>query len=217
MLFDPAPGVALKTLKPQLGVAGFELDSLDVAERCASSLPIARFGHVLGQFTGFSCQREVQPARRQCKRQLVRIAKLRDGHPVLLRPVPRVSECEICPVATKEQTHDFRAQVDVAFTFLTVHIGAPKVADVVQPECRPKADVPRKTVQNPPSRRNEKRVDEKAVRSEKNALGSNSHSVTYGILLRGFEVARRLFFGKCASAVAVALALGIAFDMAAMP
>jgi len=60
-------------------------------------------------------------------------------------------------------------------------------------------------------------VDKKAVRSEKNALSSNSHRGTYGCLLRGFEVVRWLCFGKCASAVAVALALGIAFDIAAMP
>ena len=63
MLFHPAPGVVLKTLKPHLRVGGFQLHSLNRGKRGAACLSVSRFRHVLGKFARGSGHWKVEPAR----------------------------------------------------------------------------------------------------------------------------------------------------------
>jgi hypothetical protein len=86
-----------------------------------------------------------------------------------------MSKCELRPIATKEQAHDLRTEANVFLPLRTLDVWARKIPQIMQEECCPKARIPGKAPSDPPSDRNEEGVYEEAVRSEENALGSDSH------------------------------------------
>jgi hypothetical protein len=57
----------------------------------------------------------------------------------------------------------------------TFNVGTGKIPQIMQEERCPKTGIPWKAPSDPPSDRNEEGVCEEAVRSEENALGSDSH------------------------------------------
>src|SRR5471030_2765380 len=86
-----------------------------------------------------------------------------------------MSNGEVSPPIAKKQGHDVRSEMDVLFSLGPVHVFGGYVAQIMEKERCPKAEIPRETKQNRPSDRNEDRMDKETVRSEENALGTDSH------------------------------------------
>jgi hypothetical protein len=88
----------------------------------------------------------------------------------------------------------------------------------VDKESDPKTWVAREAVQTPPRNCNQRRVENKIVNAKKDTLGSNAHDwliLLVSVFLVEAQVCRP--WRKRAAAIAVALPLGITFDIAAVP
>src|ERR1039458_7231183 len=90
--------------------------------------------------------------------------------------MPRMAASEVAPVRIEKPAHDATAKKHVALAIESFHIGAEKVASIMDKEGDPEPEIPGKSEQFPPSPGDEKWMNPNRMDSKKHALSSNSHT-----------------------------------------
>jgi len=84
---------------------------------------------------------------------------------VLLREESGMIKTEVMPFLS-EDSHDIRACMRVLLSFKPIHVGFPKVSNVMNKECHPESWISWEAIELPPRSRNEPWVNGELMRPE---------------------------------------------------